>query len=114
MMRKNFDDDLECVFFQITEGLTFLHNDVKLVHSSICPESILINKSGSWKLSGFDFCLLNSNQPDQPVSGVTLTQFWWNYHAFINTNQNIISSFWVEKLQNIKIVCLICMNLGQV
>ncbi|KAJ8299631.1 hypothetical protein KUTeg_023691 [Tegillarca granosa] len=51
--------------YEITEGLGFLHNDVKLMHSNICPESIIINKNGSWKLAGFDFCIPNANTHDQ-------------------------------------------------
>ncbi len=53
---------------QVTEGLTFLHNDVKLVHSNMCPQSIIINKSGAWKIAGFDFVILNANTPEQAVS----------------------------------------------
>ena len=52
----------------MTEALQFLHNDVKLVHYNICPESIIVNKNGSWKLAGFDFCVLNKNPPEQTVS----------------------------------------------
>lgn len=44
---------------QIGEGLAFLHNDVKLLHKNICPESIIINKQGAWKIFGFDFCVHN-------------------------------------------------------
>ena len=56
------------VIFQLTEGLAFLHNDVKMVHGNICPSSIIINKSGSWKLSGFDCAIPNANNSDATVS----------------------------------------------
>ncbi|KAK6184566.1 hypothetical protein SNE40_007015 [Patella caerulea] len=50
---------------QVIEGITFLHNDAKIMHHNICPESIMLNKNGSWKLAGFDFCLLNKNPSEQ-------------------------------------------------
>lgn len=28
---------------QLCKGLTFLHNSAKLIHSNICPESIILN-----------------------------------------------------------------------
>ncbi|CAD7092835.1 unnamed protein product [Hermetia illucens] len=43
---------------QIAEGLRFLHSDMKLVHRNLCPESIIINKQGSWKIFGFDFSIV--------------------------------------------------------
>lgn len=43
---------------QLEEGLRFLHSDMKLVHRNFCPESIIINKQGSWKIFGFDFSIV--------------------------------------------------------
>ncbi|PFH49107.1 hypothetical protein AMATHDRAFT_76388 [Amanita thiersii Skay4041] len=37
---------------QICKGLSFLHSSAQLVHSHICPESIIINNAGDWKISG--------------------------------------------------------------
>ncbi|KAJ8519902.1 hypothetical protein ONZ45_g3225 [Pleurotus djamor] len=37
---------------QICKGLSFLHTSAQLIHSNICPESIVINNAGDWKLSG--------------------------------------------------------------
>lgn len=51
----------------MTEGLAFLHNDVKMVHGNVCPQSIVINKSGAWKIAGFDFNILNANVGEQAV-----------------------------------------------
>lgn len=53
---------------QVAEGLGFLHRDAKMMHNNICPSSIIINKYGSWKLAGFDFCVANISQQDQAVS----------------------------------------------
>ncbi|KAH8108130.1 other/SCY1 protein kinase [Cristinia sonorae] len=37
---------------QLCKGLHFLHTSARLIHSNITPESIIINSSGDWKLSG--------------------------------------------------------------
>ncbi|KAK9875014.1 hypothetical protein WA026_005824 [Henosepilachna vigintioctopunctata] len=61
---KLFDVEIKYGLLQLAEGLAFLHNDVKLVHGNICPESIIINKSGVWKIFGLDFCAHNTNPPN--------------------------------------------------
>ena len=61
------DVEIRQGFLQISEALSFLHNDAKILHRNICPESILIKKTGSWKLAGFDFCAPNSAPPGSPV-----------------------------------------------
>ena len=53
---------------QLAEGLSFLHKDVKLLHRNICPESIIINSNGAWKLAGFELYATNINEPNDPVS----------------------------------------------
>ena len=75
--------------FQITEALKFLHNDVKLVHNNICPSAIILNSSGSWKLSGFDFCIRNANQSEQSVSWsahITVSHFFVQLLNFYTSN----------------------------
>ncbi|KAF9052742.1 kinase-like domain-containing protein [Panaeolus papilionaceus] len=37
---------------QLCKGLSFLHTSAKLIHSNICPETIIINGAGDWKISG--------------------------------------------------------------
>lgn len=49
---------------QVSEGLAFLHNDVKRLHRNLCPESIVVNKKGAWKIAGFDFSVASSNPQD--------------------------------------------------
>ena len=34
------------------------------VYRNICPESIMINQGGAWKIFGFDYCILNQNPHD--------------------------------------------------
>ncbi|XP_044757713.1 SCY1-like protein 2 [Coccinella septempunctata] len=65
---KLFDVEIKYGLMQLAEGLAFLHNDVKLLHGNICPESIVINKSGVWKIFGFDFCIHNASPPNLPAS----------------------------------------------
>lgn len=43
---------------QLIEGLQFLHNDMKMIHRNICPESVVVNAEGGWKLFGFDYCFV--------------------------------------------------------
>lgn len=38
-----------------------------MVHRNICPENIVLNHQGAWKLFGFDFCVANQSPPDQQV-----------------------------------------------
>nr|XP_039251440.1 SCY1-like protein 2 isoform X1 [Styela clava]XP_039251442.1 SCY1-like protein 2 isoform X1 [Styela clava] len=56
------DVEIKYGILQISEGLSFLHSSAKMLHGNLCPESIIINKQGVWKLAGFDFCLHNVNQ----------------------------------------------------
>ncbi|KAF6764989.1 other/SCY1 protein kinase [Ephemerocybe angulata] len=50
---------------QLCKGLSFLHNSAKLIHSNICPESIMINAAGDWKISGLGLTipLLTNGNP---------------------------------------------------
>ncbi|KAH9626464.1 hypothetical protein KSS87_006424 [Heliosperma pusillum] len=48
---------------QIAESLEFLHNNARLLHRAISPESILITASGAWKLGGFGFAISTDQLP---------------------------------------------------
>ncbi|KAG5268006.1 hypothetical protein AALO_G00228390 [Alosa alosa] len=58
---KLYDVEIKYGLLQISEGLSFLHTGVKMVHGNLCLENIIINKSGSWKIMGFDFSISSSN-----------------------------------------------------
>ncbi|CAH1970866.1 unnamed protein product [Acanthoscelides obtectus] len=58
---KFFDIEIKYGLLQVSEGLAFLHTDVKLLHKNICPESIVINNQGAWKIFGLDFCIHNTS-----------------------------------------------------
>lgn len=72
-----FEVEKKIGIIQIAEGLTFLHSEVKLLHRNISPESIIINSEGVWKISGFEYCLLNQNP-----SGATPH---WAYIEYMST-----------------------------
>ncbi|KAJ3640895.1 hypothetical protein Zmor_027428 [Zophobas morio] len=63
---KLFDVEIKYGLLQISEGLAFLHNDVKLLHKNVCPESVIINNQGAWKIFGLDFCVHNTNPANLP------------------------------------------------
>ncbi|KAK0098171.1 hypothetical protein PV326_010748 [Microctonus aethiopoides] len=65
---KLLDVEIRYGLLQLGEGLAFLHSDVKLLHRNFCPESIVINKHGAWKIFGFDYCALNQNPNEKQPS----------------------------------------------
>jgi SCY1-like protein 2 len=62
-----FDIDIKYGLMQLGQGLTFLHNDAKLLHHNLCPENVIINEQGAWKIFGFDFCSHSTNPIDPNV-----------------------------------------------
>lgn len=62
-----FDVEIKYGLLKISEGLAFLHNDVKLLHRNICPESVIVNRNGVWKIAGFDFCAQTINPNETPL-----------------------------------------------
>ncbi|CAN9508496.1 unnamed protein product [Ophioblennius macclurei] len=61
---KLYDVETKYGLLQISEGLSFLHSGVKMVHGNLCPENIILNKSGAWKIMGFDFSISSTNPSD--------------------------------------------------
>ncbi|KHN80443.1 SCY1-like protein 2 [Toxocara canis] len=51
------DVEIRHGLFQLAEALSFLHIDARMLHRNICPESVVINDRGAWKLAGFDFAV---------------------------------------------------------
>ena len=56
-LRYNPGPDLQLltIFFQLTDALTFLHVSCRYIHRNVCPNSVYISKSGTWKLGGLEF-----------------------------------------------------------
>ncbi|XP_015256380.1 PREDICTED: SCY1-like protein 2 isoform X1 [Cyprinodon variegatus] len=61
---KLYDVETKYGLLQMSEGLSFLHSGVKMVHGNLCPENIILNKSGAWKIMGFDFSISSNNPAD--------------------------------------------------
>uniref|UniRef100_A0A3B5ARJ3 SCY1 like pseudokinase 2 n=1 Tax=Stegastes partitus TaxID=144197 RepID=A0A3B5ARJ3_9TELE len=61
---KLYDVETKYGLLQISEGLSFLHSGVKMVHGNLCLENIILNKSGAWKIMGFDFSISSNNPSD--------------------------------------------------
>lgn len=70
-----FDVEIKYGLLQISEGLAFLHNDAKLLHRNIAPESIIVNRNGVWKIAGFDFCATPLNANESPLKFPQLNLF---------------------------------------
>ena len=65
---KMFEVELKYGLLQVAEGLGFLHGQARMLHRNICPESIVINEAGAWKLSGLEYCLAAAGAPGtEPV-----------------------------------------------
>ncbi|XP_075407224.1 SCY1-like protein 2 isoform X3 [Tenrec ecaudatus] len=62
---KLYDVETKYGLLQVSEGLSFLHSSVKMVHGNVTPENIILNKSGAWKIMGFDFCVSSTNPSEQ-------------------------------------------------
>lgn len=54
---------------QVSETLEFLHNNARLIHRAISPETVVITSSGAWKLSGFGFAI-SSDQASGDLANV--------------------------------------------
>ncbi|CAL4058588.1 unnamed protein product, partial [Meganyctiphanes norvegica] len=76
---KLFDVEIKYGLVQVSEGLAFLHNSVKSVHRNICPENIVVNHEGTWKLFGFDYVVANSSPADQPP--------FWSFEEYDSKKQ---------------------------
>ncbi|KJE91875.1 SCY1 protein kinase, variant 1 [Capsaspora owczarzaki ATCC 30864] len=52
---------------QLAKAISFLNNDCKLVHANIHPGAVVVDRSGAWKLFGFD-CLVAADQEPSVVA----------------------------------------------
>ncbi|XP_072002445.1 SCY1-like protein 2 isoform X2 [Engystomops pustulosus] len=67
---KLYDVETKYGLLQVSEGLSFLHSSVKMIHANLTPENVILNKSGAWKIMGFDFCNPSVNPSEQEVKYV--------------------------------------------
>ncbi|XP_059155505.1 SCY1-like protein 2 isoform X2 [Physella acuta] len=60
-----YEVEIKHGLLQILEGLGFLHNDAKMIHRNVCPTSVILAKSGTWKLAGCEFVQQATDSQDQ-------------------------------------------------
>lgn len=65
---KLLEVEIKYGLMQIAEGLSFLHKNAKLLHRNICPENIILNTNGAWKIGGFEMFVTNDNDPNDALS----------------------------------------------
>lgn len=65
-----YEVEIKHGLLQVLEGLGFLHNDAKMMHRNICPTSIILAKSGTWKLAGCEFVQQAIESTDQKTTFV--------------------------------------------
>jgi SCY1-like protein 2 len=63
---------------QLAEALQFVHRDGRLLHHNLCPENIIVNSAGAWKLSGFDFCIAANPSGDPNQVSMPRIMTWHN------------------------------------
>lgn len=67
-----------CEHLQVAHALCYLHNTQRVLHGNICPQSILITKTGMWKVGGLGFAVdttaatTTTDYPDAKVFKVLL------------------------------------------
>ncbi|XP_048488534.1 SCY1-like protein 2 [Plutella xylostella] len=49
------DIEIRYGLMQIIEALQYLHYTCRQIHRNICPQAIIVNKRGTWKLFGLEF-----------------------------------------------------------
>ncbi len=49
------ENEISYGLYSIATALNFLNQDCKLVHNNVCMPSIVVNKAGEWKLTGFEY-----------------------------------------------------------
>ena len=79
---KMFDVEIKYGLLQLCEGLTFLHDSVKLLHRNLSPQSVVLNEAGAWKIFGFDFALNNSGLPNESPK--------WRCSSFVESCEDLM------------------------
>ena len=49
------ENEIAWGLYQIATALNFLNTDCKIVHNNVCMSSIVVNRAGEWKLTGFEY-----------------------------------------------------------
>lgn len=51
------DLEIKCLSLELLEGLNFLHNNAKMIHTGLAPEHVYIKSEGRLKIGGLNFSL---------------------------------------------------------
>lgn len=51
------DTETRLGILDLIQGLSFLHNEARLVHMALCPDNVYISLSGKWKIGGLNFAV---------------------------------------------------------
>ncbi|KAL6763611.1 armadillo-type protein [Haematococcus lacustris] len=62
---KYRDEYLAMGILHMTNAVSFLNNDCKLIHGNICMDAVVVTETLDWKLHGFDLLSEHSLPPDQ-------------------------------------------------
>lgn len=60
-----YEIEIKYGLLSLIQGISFIHTEGKILHRNLSPESIIITKRGSWKLSGFEFSSSPSSPPGE-------------------------------------------------
>jgi SCY1-like protein 1 len=98
-LKENKDNDsqkeneISWGLFQIATALSFLNNDCKLVHNNVCMSSIVINRAGEWKLTGFEYThsIEETNVPYKVLNSLNCYDPPEKSPIGANTNRNLNS-----------------------
>lgn len=60
-----YEIEIKYGLLSLIQGISFIHTEGKILHRNLSPESIIITKRGSWKLSGFEFSTGPTSPPGE-------------------------------------------------
>ncbi|KRX70678.1 N-terminal kinase-like protein [Trichinella sp. T6] len=61
---SNFQEVASWGLYSVANAVSFLSQDVKCVHNNINCHSVFVNKSGEWKLFGFEYLISYEDEPE--------------------------------------------------
>ena len=62
------DVEIKYGVLQLLDGISFLHNELKKCHRNLCPDSVVVNSQGLWKIFGFEFSCVSEESSEPPPS----------------------------------------------
>lgn len=100
---------------QVSQGLKFLHDQLKTVHSNICPSAIVITDSFDWKITGLSFmeALPNGGSEEKFVDPVDQRLPNFLSIDFRYTSPNLLTKHRMDYVNDIFSVCLVIYYLFQ-